>query len=392
MAASTDIKRMRDKVSIVGIGDTDYGKDYAAHRDGKDLPDSYGYATIAFQRALADSGLTKDKIDGVIVAGPITHGRTCEVLGLNPSWTAAEDAGRAIIQATLWINTGMAKTVALIYGNAQRSGGTQYGGARAAGGEQNLSYIYYAPWGMTSQGALYAMMFRRHMELYGTTEHQLGHVAVSERNFAINNQNAVMQRPLTIDDYLQSRFICEPLRLNDYCLVNDGGVSLILTSTDRAKTLPKPPVQVSGFAAAELHIDSTQLRPRMIDFYRPAHEKVKAKVYEAAGVSQREIDSVQIYDSFTCHVLFALEGFGFCPIGEGGAFVESGSIAHGGILPINTSGGMLSESYMQGWNHQIEIARQLRGESGLRQVPDCNTIQYICDASGKCTSIVYRKA
>ena len=383
-------KLLRDKVCIAGVGDTDYRADSEAHRQGAVMPDSYGYATRAFKRALEDSGLQKEAVDGVIVGGPISSSRTCEVLGLNPRWTASEDAGRAVILATLWIASGMASTVALIYGNNQRSGGTQYGGARAAGGEQNLSYVYYAPWGMTSQGALYAMMARRHMGLYGTTQEQFGHIAVAERRWASMNPNAVMQDPLDSEVYLKGRYICEPLRIFDYCLVNDGGVSLILTRAETAKDLARPPVFVSGFSAAELHVDSTQLRPRMIDFYRPAHKRVRDEVYAAAGIDQGDVQSLHIYDSFTCHILFALEGFGFCGEGEGGPFVATGVLGPGGALPINTSGGMLSESYMQGWNHQVEIARQIRGEAGLRQIADCHHVQYISDASGKCTSIIYR--
>ena len=146
----------------------------------------------------------------------------------------------------------------------------------------------------------------------------------------------------------------------------------------------------SGFASAELDVDATQLRPRMVDFYRPAHDRVRAQVYEMSGVAQGDIDALQVYDSFTCHVLFALEGFGFCSEGEGGAFVATGALGPGGALPVNTSGGMLSESYMQGWNHQAEIARQLRGQAGARQLDGCSAIQYISDASGKCASIIYR--
>jgi acetyl-CoA acetyltransferase len=390
MANRDEIAALRDAACIVGIGETDYALDYERHRGGAVSHDSYGYAATAFARALADSGVNKGEIDAVVTAGPISDERICEVLGVNPAWTASADAGRAVIQAATWIASGLANTVALIYGNNQRSGGTQYGGPRATGGDGRLSYVYYAPWGMTSQGALYAMMFRRHMGLYGTTQEELGHIAVAERRWAESNPNAVMRKPMDIDAYLAARYVCEPLRLFDYCLVNDGGVCLIMTRPDRAADLAQPPVYVSGFASAELDVDATQLRPRMVDFYRPAHDRVRAQVYEMSGVAQGDIDALQVYDSFTCHVLFALEGFGFCSEGEGGAFVATGALGPGGALPVNTSGGMLSESYMQGWNHQAEIARQLRGQAGARQLDGCSAIQYISDASGKCASIIYR--
>lgn len=385
------LRRLRDKVCVVGIGDTDYAKDWEANREGKVLYDQYGLAAIAFTRALKDSSFSKADIEGVVTAGPMSSDRTCEILGLNPRWCVSADAPRAIIQGVLAITSGLANTVALIYGDNQRTRGSQYGGPQARGGEVNLSYIYYAPWGMTSQGAHYAMMFRRYKKLYGVTEVHLGHIAVAQRQFASMNPNAIMRWPLTLEDYLNGRYICEPLRINDYCLVNDGGVCVILTRADLAQDRPKQPVYISGFASSLMNVEATQLRPRLIEFYHPAHKLVREQVYQTSGVSQKDINSVHIYDSFTCHILFVLEGFGFCHEGEGGAFVTTGAIGPGGRLPVNTSGAMLSESYMHGWNHQVEIVKQLRGEAGERQIHDCHHIQYISDAAGKCFSIIYRR-
>jgi acetyl-CoA acetyltransferase len=391
MADLSRIKQLRDKVCVVGVGETDYAEDWKMNRAGKVLHDQYGLAAIAFTRALRDSGLNKRDIDGVIIGGPMAPERTCEILGLDPRWTSSGGAPKAILDAVLAVNAGLVSTVALIYGNNQRTGGTQYGGPKAMGGDNILSYVYYAPWGLTSQGALYAMLLQRYRHLHGITEEQLGHVAVSQRKFATMNPNAVMQQPITIEDYLKGPYITEPLHLHDYCLINDGGVSLILTREDLAKDRPKRPVYISGIGSAEMNIGATSLRPRMVDFYHPAHQLVKEQVYPAAGIEQKDIDSVQIYDSFSVHVPLALEGFGFCPKGEGGAFVASGAIGPGGKLPVNTSGGMLSESYMQGWNHQVETVRQLRGEAGDRQVANGRHVQWISDVAGKCFSIIYRK-
>jgi acetyl-CoA acetyltransferase len=254
------------------------------------------------------------------------------------------------------------------------------------------SYFYYAPWGMTSQGALYAMFFQRHKLLYGTTDEQLGAIAVAFRKHACLNPNAVMYgKPLTIDDYMNAKFVAEPLRLFDYCLINDGGVAIIIRRADMARDLKQKPVMVSGIGWSEQNVDATQLRPRLKDFYHTAHHGVAQQVYPMAGVTPKDIDVFATYDSFSVHLLASLEGFGFCKEGEGGAFVQNGRIEIGGELPCNTSGGMLSESYMQSWNHQPELVRQIRGGLGARQVKGAEVAQYVHDVAGKCKSIIYTK-
>ncbi|MYB41648.1 MAG: thiolase family protein [Chloroflexi bacterium] len=331
-------------------------------------------------------------MDGLCVGGPLAHERIAELLGLNPRWSSGGDAPRSVIDAVQAIQAGLCTTVACVYGNAQRSANVQYGGPQAMGGGGILSYVYYAPWGLTSQGALYALMFKRHQLVYGTTEEQLAAIPVALRKHATLNPNAIMrERPMTTEDYLNARYIVEPLRLFDYCLVNDGGVALIVQRADLARERRHEPVLVSGFGWSELSVDATQLRPRIKDFYFPAHHDVVAQVYPMAGVTQDDIDVYATYDSFSVHLLFTLEGFGFCGEGESGAFIQDGRIEVGGELPCNTSGGMLSESYMQSWNQQVELVRQLRGGLGDRQVEGAEVAQYAHDVAGKCMSLIYTK-
>ena len=389
MPPQADLDRLRplsDVAAIVGVGETDYAADYRTARGeasavGSGGGDSYVLAARAFRRALDDAGLEKGEIDGLCVGGPLAHERIAELLGLNPRWSSGGDAPRSVIDAVQAIQAGLCTTVACVYGNAQRSANVQYGGPQAMGGGGILSYVYYAPWGLTSQGALYALMFKRHQLVYGTTEEQLAAVAVALRRHATLNPNAIMrERPLSTADYLDARYIVEPLRLFDYCLVNDGGVALIVQRADLARERRHEPVLVSGFGWSELSVDATQLRPRIKDFYFPAHRDVVAQVYPMAGVTQRDIDVYATYDSFSVHLLFTLEGFGFCGEGESG-----------GQLPCNTSGGMLSESYMQSWNQQVELVRQLRGGLGDRQVEGAEVAQYAHDVAGKCMSLIYTK-
>jgi acetyl-CoA acetyltransferase len=376
--------------AVIGVGQSDYIGDHEKVRAGAKPHDSYGYAAVAFNDALRDAGISRDDIDGLIVGPTVAYERVGEILGINPTWGSQADAMLAVIEACAAIEAGLAHTVALVYGNDQRSAAIQYGGPEAMGGNMFLSYIYHAPWGFTSQGALYAMMFRRFMELTGTTEAQLGEVAVAQRLAASLTPHALMKKRITIEDYIASRYICEPLHLFDYCLINDGGVVLIITDAARAKRISKkPPVLIHGVGRYDMNRGATSLEPRLLDFYRPAEERCAEQVFGMAGIGPKDIDAVQIYDSFSCHVPLALEGYGYCRTGDVGRFMVEEGIALGRKLPVNTAGGHLSETYMQGWAHQVEAVRQVRGECGARQVENCRFVHYNSDVAGKAVSIIY---
>ena len=375
--------------SMVGVGHTDYRADHEAVRAGKKPHNSYGYAAIAFKNALADAGISRDEVDGLIVGPTTAYERVGEILGINPRWGGQGDAMLGIIQACMAIKSGMAEVVALIYGNDQRSASTNYGGDNAAGGANFLSYVYHAPWGFTSQGALYALMTRKYMADTGMTPAQFGQVAVAQRLASSRNPNALMQKRITTEEYLASNFVCEPLHLFDYCLINDGGVAFIIAEAGRAKNIRKDPVVIHGVGRYDLNTAATSLEPRLFDFYRPAQERCAAQVFNMAGVGPKDISSLQVYDSFSTHIPLALEGYGYCGVGEAGKFMTEHGISLAKGLPVNTSGGHLSETYMQGWNHQVEAVRQVRGECGERQVPDCRFVHYSSDVAGKAVSIIY---
>ena len=386
----TSANSLSNIAAFVGIGDTDYAVDYENARNNIVDRDEYGYAALAFKRALGDAGLSRDDIDGLVAGPTLSSERLGEVLGINARWAANADAVNAILSAVMAIHSGAAEVIALVYGNNQRTKGTKYGGASTYGSERHLSYVYYSPWGMTSQGALYGLMTQRYMALHGMTEASLAEIAVSQRRFAQLNPNAVMRAPMSADSYLQSRYICEPLRLFDYCLVNDGGVALIITTAERARRMKKKPVYVAGLSRSDLNRDSTSLRPRLMDFYHTAHKEAAEQVFSSADVGPEDVDVAGVYDSFSSHILFALEGFGYCGIGEASHFIANSGIGPGGKLPVNTSGGHLSESYMQGWNHQVELVRQLRGEAGTRQIAKAKIGHYMSDIAGQVISFIYR--
>lgn len=375
--------------SVIGIGQTDWVGDHARVKAGHKPHDSYGYGAEAFVAALADAGISRGDVDGLIVGPTTAYERVGELLGLDVRWGGQADAMLAVIEACMAISSGLAEVVALVYGNDQRSAAINYGGADAAGGGVFLSYVYHAPWGFTSQGALYALMARRYMQERGMTEAELGEVAVAQRLAASRNPHALMRKSITIDDYLASPLICAPLHLFDYCLINDGGVALIIAEASRAKRIGRAPVAIHGVGRHDLNRGATSLEPRLTDYYQPAQQTVAKQVFDMASLGPQDMDALQIYDSFSLHIPLALEGYGYCGPGEAGKFMREHGISLAKGLPVNTGGGHLSESYMQGWNHQIEAVRQVRGEAGDRQVPECRHVHYSSDVAGKAVSIIY---
>lgn len=373
-----ELHALKNKIAVVGVGHTAYG-DFPLISD-------YGLGAQAFKSAISDCGLDKDEIDGLLVCRVPSYARMGEVLGLNPRWTMTlpghgRMSGMSIIEAMLALETGAAKYVALIYTNIGRSRRVNYGGEDASS--------FWNPWGFTSPGAAHAMMFRMHMAKYGTTTRQLSEVSVAFRKHALLNPTAVMKKPITSDDHASARRITEPLGLLDYCLINDGAVCMILTTSDRAKDLAKPPVLISGVGARDA-FERSAISNFDQDFWHQEIKDAGTQAFEMAGVNHDDVDALMCYDNFSPTVLFSLEGLGYCGQGESGTYVQDGTLQLGNKLPTNTDGGHLSNSYMQGWGLNVEAVRQIRGECGARQVADCNVVQYI--ASTPCTrSIIYTK-
>jgi acetyl-CoA acetyltransferase len=211
------------------------------------------------------------------------------------------------------------------------------------------------------------------MEKYGTQQEQLGAIAVTQRENALQNERAIQHKPLTMDDYLASRVIVEPFHLYDMSLESDGACAILITSPDKAKDCRKRPVYVksAGYIGKAtvgdpLWADSF-LWP---DLTRNYTGLIAPKLYKEADIEVSDIDIAEIYDCFTYTVIMGLEGLGFCSKGEGGPFAASGAIGLRGSIPTNTNGGMLSEAYVHGMNVIAEAVMQLRGEGGTRQVPD----------------------
>ncbi len=380
MAFTEPAPELSRQVAIVGVGDTDYARDYQASR-AKPKPEGYQPPTVeslaktAFERALADSGLRAADVDGLTLCsmpGPDV-GAMARELGVEPRYTGPpgfimDDVIPPAVEA---LASGKCETIALVYATASRSaerkyGGQTYGGAEYATGTP-WSYYYCHPWGWSSQAAHWAFMFAYYQNQFGASEADLGSVALALRRNAARNDNAIMRGALTIADYLQSRYVVAPLRLFDLCLVNDGGVCLILRRADLARGLPHPPVEVAGWGHAK--VESNKLHAMVRERLRPQFRAAGAAAFGMAGLSPADVRHFQGYDASSFHLVDQLEGYGFAEPGQGLEFFKDGQADLGGRLPVNTSGGMLSEAYMHGWNHVAEAVRQLRHEAGPRQIP-----------------------
>jgi acetyl-CoA acetyltransferase len=384
------------KAAIVGVGETDYHLDYQAARTraaGHELPTPEALATLAFERALTDSALERTEIDGVSVSflygGPTAQDIATQ-LGLKPRYLIEN---RGIMNGPLQrvcadIIAGKCDTVAMLYAVASRSIRRQYGGTTYQGDPgMPTSYYYYHPWGWSSQAAHWALMSQYYQTTYGTTEADLGAVAVQLRRNALLNPNAVMQKPLSMEQYLQSRYIVRPLHLFDLCLVNDGAVCLIVRRTDRSQDRPHAPVLVAGWG--ESKVSNNKLHYLVRERLRPQLQAAGAQALDMAGVSLADVQHLEGYDASTIHLIGQMEGLGFVEPGSGLEFCKSGQMAIGGTLPVNLGGGMLSGSYMHGWNHVAEIVRQLRHTAGARQVPDVEVSMFSLAETDQVHPIVF---
>ncbi len=365
-----------DRTAIVGVGATEQGT--LPGRTPLDL------GIEAFRLALADAGLRKDAVDGLLTMpgttspeGSLHYLRFGEAVGINPRFTASLTMGGAtggcLVQlAMMAITAGLATTVACVFGDTAKTGGVTFN--RASGGEAS-----WGVWGMLGAAANSAVAADRHMHQYGTTSRQLAEVAVACRTHACLNPAAVMRTPITIQDHHASRLIVRPLRLLDCCLISDGGVCVIVTSAERARDLARPPVLIAG--AGQAHTTMNMEHEEW--WYVPHQRRALADAFGMAGVGPGDIKVAQLYDNFTISVILWLEHAGFCKEGEGGRFVEGGRLLLGGPMPVNTAGGNHSESYMEGWLHIVEGVRQVRGECGVRQVPDAD----LCLVTGRGMSL-----
>jgi acetyl-CoA acetyltransferase len=355
----------RSRAAIAGIGCTEFSKDSGMS--------TFGLAARAVKAAVADAGLELSDIDGLATFGPgdsVSPNVLAQGLGI-PSMSYFVDqylggsVSLSIIgSAALAVSAGVADCVVCYRALNGRS--EQRMNASGAGAKQPWDVQYKMSTGYIVPAQEMGMAARAHMERFGTTSEDFGRLAILCRTNAIDNERAMMRRPMTMDDYLASAWISEPFRMFDCCLETDGAVAVAIVSADRAKDLPHRPVLLQGAAwggGVNLYNNGTT------DLAESPAKPIAKRLYHAAGVDAADIDFAQLYDCVTFTLLAQIEGYGFAEDGGVPDMLRDGAFDRAtGTLPVNTHGGLLSEGYLHGFNHVYEAVQQIRGEAEHRQV------------------------
>ena len=360
---------MTATTAIAGLGLTEMGKVY-----GRSVS---SFAGEAIALALDDAGLVAGDVDGLLINANMSREMAPMLqwtLGLRDLTLVSAMAAYGSTPATMLqyathaIDSGQANVVACVYADAPLVEGGSISTSAYAGTQVPTHGLIglrfsYGDYGAANTG--YAFATRRHMHLYGTTHDQLGTIAVGQREWALKNPGAQMKKPMTLEDYHASRWVVEPLHLFDCCLVSNGGMAVIVTSAERARSLKQPPVYLRGFGqCAPGDIARAEQEPGI----HTGATRSGELALRQAGITLADLDVLQLYDCYTYTVLVTLEDYGFCAKGEGGPFVADGKLGPGGSLPTNTGGGELSSYYMWGFTPLSEGVVQARGQGGERQV------------------------
>lgn len=359
------------EVAIVGVGEADHTR--ASGRSSREI------AAEAVGRALDDAGLRPEDVDGITLSQVDTdfdaeafraHFGTDREIWVGPGGGGMVWAATAPHEAARAIREGRASVVLNVFSVDWASKrGEMVGGPGQFHARELFKQNLEVPFGWFPQPVYFASIARRHMAEFGTTEEQLGAIAVACRRHACGHPTAVMRdRPLSLDQYLASPPIADPFRKEDCCLISDGGAAYVMTSAERARDLRAPVVEVAGVG-----LGTSRTGPfwaQQSDFTSTPQIFAAERAFAMAGLRPNDVDVLACYDPFTIVSLLQIEDMGFCEKGEGGAFVEGQSLHFdGGRLPYNTHGGLLSHAYVLGIAHVVEIVRQLRGEAA-NQVPE----------------------
>ncbi len=363
--------------------------------------------TEAARAAIADAGLRVEDIDGITTMGDTPLAEAEQALGIQPVYRGGGyDKGgllSPVMQACFAAGTGRARHI-LVYRTVQMMGGSilrdedrksNAKGSKAqkpdkaAAGPQKPPALAPHDSPMADAPVLLAnhaysaanwlaMHCRRHMHVYGTTREQLGWLAVNSRRYAGLNPLAAYRDPITLDDYLNARWVSEPFGLLDCDVPVDGSIAVVVSTADYAADCPRPPVRVDAVAgdACGGWFD----RP---DYPGMASVDASRELWQRTDLKAGDVDIAQLYDGFTFLTFAWLEALGLCGPGEAGPFVEGGErIWLDGELPLNTYGGQLSAGRMHGYWVLHEACLQLRGEAGDRQVTKRPSVAAVAAGGG----------
>jgi acetyl-CoA acetyltransferase len=365
---------IRDKAAIVGIGETP--TDRLGSKPGEPRKSSAEYISWAMRLALEDAGLSLKDFNGqglgvtipTAYPQPFWPEEVAEILGITPGFLLGGATGGAGSVSLLGgmaaaINSGLID-IALVIGAAAPFS-EHFGGGIQPGDMRD----WEIPYGTMGPNSKIAMVMRRHMHQYGTTLDHLGKIAVAGRYHASLNPAAYLRKPMTVEDYKESRLVADPVRLLDCVLPANGGKAYILASPERAKKLRKRPVYLKGFG--ERSNPSYGARAGSDALIMGVKDAGKVAM-EMAGVKHGDINFLELYDDYIIVVYLQIEDLGFCAKGDLGYF-ERTDFTFKGTLPIQTGGGMINcgqPSTAGGTLHILEAVRQLRGEGDDRQVPN----------------------
>jgi acetyl-CoA acetyltransferase len=353
------------RTAIVGIGRTNFTR-----RSGRTV---LSLAAEACRAALDDAGLVADDVDGMICFHTNDSATPLEVswaLGRDElEWSNAVYAGGNAVAdvvrtAAAVVEAGICRAV-LVYRSLNGRSGPRYGtvtGPVQVPGEWQFS----APHGFMIPPQWIAMWASRHQAVYGSTCEDLGRIAVTQRSHAVPNSHAISREPLTLDQYLEGRWVNEPFRVYDCAYEVDGAVALLVTSADVAADLARPPVWLLGSANSQSGAGWVQWDDPTSMYSRT----VAPRLWSRTGLGPDDMDVACMHDCFTYTVMATMEDYGFCEKGEVGEYFAAGRATYGGDVVVNPHGGLLSEGYLHGLNHHFEAVVQLRGDAGSRQVPD----------------------
>ncbi len=376
-------------VAVVGVGQSPVyrGEDARSER----------LAVTACKAALDDAGLRGTEIDGVFQYNFGWDSPDCfyvqQALGI-PDLAAYADIGPmgpsglgGALAGIIAVASG-ACDAALVYRAITQSAG-HTGSARSMSGDMPGTYYQFViPYGYFPIIPAIGMMMRRRLETLGGSIEDYGHIAINARRWAAMNEHAVLRDPITMDDYLASRVLADPLRLLDCDYPVSGANAVVVTTLDRARDLPHKPVVVDAFAyATGPHPDWIQAE----DFIFGATRRCGERLWGRASVRPQDVNVAELYDGFTHITISWLEALGFCGLGEADGFIDEGkAIGPGGKLPLNTHGGQLAAGRLHGLGLLVEAVRQLRGDCGERQVPDARVAAVSNGHGPQCGALVLR--
>ncbi|HVN38246.1 MAG TPA: lipid-transfer protein [Myxococcota bacterium] len=360
---------LKDAAAIVGIAQTPFAKRLE--------PSEKALAAQVIVAALEDAGIAPSEVDGFasytmesndeveiaknVGAGDLTFFSQVGYGG---------GAGPACVgHLAMAVATGQCRVGVAWRSRKRGSGQRPWAGAAQA----SANALWTRPHGLLRPVDEVAMLTRRYMHEYGATREHLANVALAVRGMANRNPNAVMyEKELTRNDYMAARWISEPLCLFDNCLETDGALACVVVSAARARDLRQPPVYLHAFGQGLPAQSHTMVNYWCEDPLRGPAWACARQLFRHSDIRPEDVDVAQLYDAFTPLILLSLEGYGFCKRGEAPAFTEDGGLELGGRLPVNTSGGGLSEAYVHGFNLILEGVRQLRGTS-TSQVKDAES-------------------